>query len=246
MDKRDHSKLPGQLETIFDPALKPKQMKIIIIGFRKYDRIFDEFPAPFFEGKLHKFLTKNNFFNEKNFKGKRSKGATHLTTTHTHRAFYSTNARITCIIRPVMHPSVNLHTIGRSFNKFIKDDRIMTVWLSQDDFDENIRSRTLLTLTLKAMNYECEGMWNRTRGLRLRNTVKDYDPIMTARERFGIPWSEEYFLLRPIRHSPSRQPFPTDSFLNRLEINHRNCQSCICNCTELAFSDDDETNEMKQ
>ena len=175
------SKLPGQDRTTFDTEKAERQEKIIVIGFSKYLDFGVAFPTKMFEATLHRYLTKNGFFNEKNFKGKRAKGGTHLTPTHTHKAFYEFGARTTSIIRPKCHPDVNWHKITRDFNFSLnKSDKIVSLWLSQDYFDKCLRSKETLELTLKVVHYEIESKWNwrLDTKLRLRERVSDYTRVI--------------------------------------------------------------------
>ena len=186
MENEYISLLPEQQDTYFDPELKEVQSKINIIAFTKYGNLDDGFPIKKFEDELQKYLTLGKFFNKRNFKSK-AKGGTHLTTTHTHKGFYAYGARTTAIIRPKAHPSTNWHTIQRDFNMGVEDMHIMTLWLTQNEFDRCTREKKHMKLTLKVLDYETEAFWNRrpSKKCKMRNTVTEYTDVMVWEVRIG-------------------------------------------------------------
>ena len=176
--------LPGQDATILDPMVPEKQMKITIVAFRKHVDFGTGFPTQRFEALLHNYLTKNKFFNEKNNKSKRAKGGSHLSATHTHKIFYEHGARTTVLIRPKVHPDVNFHAIARDFNYALdREEKIVTFWLSQAEFDKMTRDRNYLKLGLRVLHYEIEARWNwrACKDYKLKKTIADYRDCMVRR-----------------------------------------------------------------
>ena len=179
--KRSHPSpktcLPGQEKNKdLNPFTDHVQTKISIIGFNLHPNFTKKFDINELENMINNFTVENHFFNTRNVKSKKSKGTMHLTTVATEKLFYQAGARCTIVIRPKIHPSTNIHTIQRLFNKSIKNElRWGTIWLKDSDIDKFRAESNMLNLTLRVLQYECEHSWcSENANLPLLDSVEEY------------------------------------------------------------------------
>ena len=179
-------KLPGQKENaIFNPD-EERQTKITIITFTKYARLGGDFAIDRIDNDIKNYITMNHFFNKKNMRQKRARGSMHLTRVQTDQVFYRAGARHTVIIRPKLHPDINIHTIQRDFNESLpKGRRLATLWVREAEIENFKGNNENLQLYLKVLDYESERAWESSNaGLPIFDQVADYkDNIGTGSRR---------------------------------------------------------------
>ena len=152
-----YNQLPEQLPV--DPgAINPftyveKQARIYIFGFSLDNDLGSFMSEEAFKEGVHRFTCCYNFFTSKASKAKRNRGQSSVIPTQVHRYLIPFGARAAVLIRPVIFPDTNLHTIQQLINEKFFSTTI-SLWLFDHQLEKFSTDKSDLELAIKVLKYE--------------------------------------------------------------------------------------------